>query len=456
MTPPRQAQPYRVRRFLASAGLCIAGIGVAALVGVTAMYPFGTEAGSIALVATATTITIGLVVAAAAVWLRRMEDRLEISGRALAALKQGVFIADRSREDCPIIYVNDAFARITGYSEKEALGVPCDLIARGTPDAAAERQLQGALVGGTDVTVTLPSKRRDGTTFSARLSVGVVPGGDKARHIVGVIEDVTEEQLAAMARLQTLADASQARNEAETANRAKELFFASITHELRSPLNACLMWLDVLSLGPVSDKSAKAIDTIKRNLKIQARLVNDLIDATNISSGGIEIRREPQELERLIENNVETWQLMASTRGVRFEYKPGPQRHVVDLDSERFTQVLTNLVENALGNTPGGGRVSLSVRDDAEAVAIDIEDTGPGLDAEDLPHVFTPFWRAGTTSRSHKGLGLGLAIAEHLVAGHGGSLRARSDGLGKGCVFTVVLPHPARRAYGTTVARTLP
>ena len=113
-----------------------------------------------------------------------------------------------------------------------------------------------------------------------------------------MLEDVTADQLAAMARLQLLAEASQARKDAESANQVKDVFFATITHELRSPLNACTMWLDVLALGPLSDKSTKAVHAIKRNLKIQTRLVNDLIDAAKISSGGIEIHREPHRASR--------------------------------------------------------------------------------------------------------------------------------------------------------------
>ena len=154
-----------------------------------------------------------------------------------------------------------------------------------TPEDPALAQLQSGLAGRTNVTVTLPSKRRDGTVFSARWSVSTVPGSDERTHLVGLLEDVTAEQLAAMARLELLAEASQARKDAESATRIKDVFFASITHELRSPLNACTMWLDVLALGPLSDKSAKAIDAIKRNLKLQTRLVNDLIDAAKISAG---------------------------------------------------------------------------------------------------------------------------------------------------------------------------
>jgi len=155
------------------------------------------------------------------------------------------------------------------------------------------------------------------------------------------------------------------------------------------------------------------------------------------------------EIETLIESHVETWKLMANAREVRFRYRPSDndERHVVDIDSERVTQVLNNLLENAFRNTPAEGHVELRIELAGEAgLSIVIEDSGSGLSAEDLQRVFTPFWRAASAGSRHKGLGLGLAIAEHLVKGHSGTLSARSDGLGKGCAFTVTLPLSARAA----------
>jgi PAS domain S-box-containing protein len=428
---------FHMRWFLPTVILVPLLIGVLA---VQAYQSFGGARLSIAITAGGTTIAIGLIVALAAFRFRHLEDRLALRNRALAATSQGVFIANGDEKDLPIIYVNDAFTRLTGYSERDARGRRCDFLVSATPDDPALAQLQSALAERANVTVTLPSKRRDGTVFSARWSVSTMPGNEEHTHLVGLLEDVTAEQLAAMARLELLAEASQARSDAESANRVKDVFFASITHELRSPLNACTMWLDVLALGPLSDKSAKAIDAIKRNLKLQTRLVNDLIDAAKISAGGIEIHRETHELEKLIEANLETWRLLATARNVQFVCRLAERRHRLSVDPERLTQVLNNLLENAFAHTQAGGRVELRVRDDGEDVAIEVEDTGTGLSADDLKRVFTPFWRGGSGKSPHKGLGLGLAIAENLIKSHGGSLRAQSPGLGMGCVFTIRLP----------------
>lgn len=407
---------------------------------VQAYVAFGAARASIALTAAGTTITIGLAIAFAALWLRRMEDRLEISNRALATTRQGVFIANGNVPGRPITYVNDAFTQLSGYPSKEAIGRPCDFLVEATTEDPQLAVFARSLAERDSCTVTLPCRRRDGTVFSGRLSISAMPGADGANDIIGLLEDVTAEQLAAMARLELLAEASQARKEAEAANRAKDTFFASITHDLRSPMNACLMWLDVLALGPQSEKSAKAIDAIKRNLKVQARLVNDLIDAAKISSGGIEIHANPIEVDALLEGHVETWQLMAAGKGVRFEYVPDGERHHVNADTERLLQVLNNLLENAFNHTPKGGNVTLRVASRGTNVAVTVQDDGTGLSTEDLGRVFTPFWRLRAPGNDHKGLGLGLAIAEHLVKEHGGELTVESEGLGKGCTFTVLLP----------------
>jgi PAS domain S-box-containing protein len=410
---------------------------------------FGAARVSIAITAAGTTIAIGFAIGLAALWLRGMEDSLEVINRALAATRQGVFIAEGTEPGRPIVYVNDAFSQLSGYSAREAIGRNCDFLTAGNTDDAEARTLREWLDAGTNCTVVLPSKRKDGTVFSGRFSISGVPGSDGTHHLVGLLEDVTAAQLADKARLDLLADTSQARRDAETASRGKDVFFASVTHELRSPLNACLMWLDVLALGPLSEKSAKGVDAIRRNLKIQTRLVNDLIDAAKISSGGIEIHPEPVDVGKMIEKNLDTWQLLAAAREVRFSHLADDGEHVLNVDPERLLQVLNNLLENAFRYSSAGGNVELRLRATAGGVEIDVADTGAGLSAEELQRVFTPFWRGQPTNTEHKGLGLGLAIAENLIKGHRGVLSVTSAGLGKGCTFRIRLPYPATEVYRT-------
>ena len=410
---------------------------------------FGVARVSIAITAAGTTIAIGFAIGLAALWLRGMEESLEVINRALAATHQGVFIADGTEPGRPIVYVNEAFTQLSGYTAKEAIGRNCDFLTAGNTDDTEARTLHEWLDAGTDCTVVLPSKRKDGTVFSGRFSISGVPGSDGSKHLVGLLEDVTAAQLADKARLDLLADTSQARRDAEAASRVKDVFFASVSHELRSPLNACLMWLDVLALGPLSEKSAKGVDAIRRNLKIQTRLVNDLIDAAKISSGGIEIHPEPLDVGKMIEKNVDTWQMLATAKEVRFSFLADEGEHVLNVDPERFMQVLNNLLENAFRYTSAGGTVDLRLKATPGGVEIEVADTGAGLSAEELERVFTPFWRGQTTHNEHKGLGLGLAIAENVIKGHRGVLSVSSTGLGKGCTFRIRLPYPAAKVYGT-------
>jgi signal transduction histidine kinase len=289
-------------------------------------------------------------------------------------------------------------------------------------------------------------RRRNGTVFPAKLALNAVPRADGSHYVIGLIDDVTAEEIATKQRLELLAEAAQARSDAEAANRAKDTFFASLSHELRSPLNACVMWLDVLALGPHPDKVPKAVEAIRRNLGRQTRLVNDLIDAAKISSGGIEVHLEPLDLTALLKRNVDTWQLLAIAKQLSFEHQLEPTAARVQADSDRLLQVLNNLIENAVDNTPAGGHVTLTLRNAGDVCLIEVEDTGVGLSADDAASLFTPFWRSPGNTHSHKGLGLGLAIAHHLVTKHGGTLAAASDGLGAGTVFTVSLPLRTERS----------
>lgn len=400
-------------------------------------FPFGSI--SIALMAAGTTILLGAIVSVAALWTRRAEDRLELGDQALTAIPQGVFIVDTLERGHPNLYVNSAYSALTGVGAQEAVSPAFDAMAIFASDTHADA-LGAALADGNATRVVV--RRRNGTVFSAKLALRSVPGDDGSRYYVGVIEDVTAEELAAKQRLELLAEAAQARSDAEAANRAKDTFFASLSHELRSPLNACVMWLDVLALGPEPDKVTKGVEAIRRNLGRQTRLVNDLIDAAKISSGGIEVHLEPIDLIALLEPNVDTWQLLAASKQLSFRHQFDVAVAYVDADSDRILQVLNNLVENAINNTPAGGRVEVRLHDAADASLVEVEDTGIGLSPEEAAHVFTPFWRAPGT-RTHKGLGLGLAISHHLVTKHGGTLTAASPGPGAGAVFTITLPRAA-------------
>ena len=213
-----------------------------------------------------------------------------------------------------------------------------------------------------------------------------------------------------------------------------------LTHELRSPLNACVMWLDVLALAPQPDRLAKAVEAIKRNLARQARLVSDLNDAAR-SRRGSEIRLERFDLVALVKRGLDAWQLLATAKQLAFRPLIELEAAPVDGDPERLLQALSHLLENAISSTPTGGTVVLRVRAAGGNYSVEVEDTGAALSAEDAANLFTPLWRAPTSAKERSGLGLGLAVAHRIAVRHGGTLAA-TNGV-SGARFVLTLPPAA-------------
>jgi signal transduction histidine kinase len=221
--------------------------------------------------------------------------------------------------------------------------------------------------------------------------------------------------------------------------RDRDTFLSWLSHELRSPLNACVMWVDVLALSPQPDKVGKAVEAIKRNLARQARLINDLSDASKVSSGGLELRCEPLDLVALIARELATWRSLASAKQIEFHSLVELDTAPVSGDPGRLTQSLNHLVENAVGSTPNGGRIELRVHAANGHCVVEVADTGTPLSPEDAENLAVPLWRGPTTARARAGVGLGLAVAHHIASKHGGSLTATSAASGARFVLTVPL-----------------
>jgi signal transduction histidine kinase len=223
------------------------------------------------------------------------------------------------------------------------------------------------------------------------------------------------------------------------ANRAKDVFLATLSHELRTPLTPVVGWIKLLRSGTLDAKSvAQALDAIERNAWLQSRLIDDLLDTSRIATGKLHFEPKPTDLNVAVKAAVDTVRASAAQRNIELAVSLWPSAMVVMGEPVRLQQIAWNLVSNAIKFTDPGGRVDITTELEGAQAKLTVIDTGVGIEPEFLPHVFDRFRQAdGSTSRRHGGLGLGLAIADALAKMHGGRLEAQSAGVGQGATFTL-------------------
>jgi signal transduction histidine kinase/ActR/RegA family two-component response regulator len=253
-----------------------------------------------------------------------------------------------------------------------------------------------------------------------------------------------------------VADAQKAREAAEAANRAKDSFLATISHELRTPLSPILTWTRMLREHRLdAKKTERAIEIIERNADLQATLIEDLLDVSRIVAGKLTLEVRPVVLADVVEHAIDTVRPAAEAKNIRLHVVLDTSLAPVPGDPDRLQQVFWNLLSNAVKFTPRDGRVHVVLERVNSHVEIAVADTGQGIPADQIPHLFERFWQADTSStRTNTGLGLGLGIVRHLVELHGGTVVAESPGQGQGSTFTVKLPVvPVTRMAGEVVRR---
>lgn len=243
-------------------------------------------------------------------------------------------------------------------------------------------------------------------------------------------------------RQQLLEREQAARREAERTGRIKDEFLATLSHELRTPLSAIFGWVQLLKMSPGDSQGvAAAIEVIDRNVRVQTQLIADLLDMSRIVSGKIRLDVQRVELSEVIRAAIEAVQPAIEAKQLRLEQVVDPQLGSVSGDFGRLQQVLWNLLTNAVKFTPKSGRIHVLAERVNSHVEVSVTDTGEGITAEFLPHLFERFTQAdGSITRTHGGLGLGLSIVKNLIEMHGGSITAESPGAGLGATFTVRLP----------------
>ena len=239
-----------------------------------------------------------------------------------------------------------------------------------------------------------------------------------------------------------LGDEQAARREAEGANRAKDMFLATLSHEMRTPLNAIMGWLSVMRLrGSGEAEFAEGLDVIERNTRAQVKLIEDILDVSRIVSGKLRLEIRECDLTNVIMAGIEVVRPTADSRDITLEVQLDPAASRASCDAARLQQVVWNLLSNAIKFTRKGGTVRVKLVREQSSWLISVSDTGQGISPDLLPHVFDRFRQAdSSTRRSFGGLGLGLSIVKHLTEMHGGTVEVRSAGEGHGTTFDVHLP----------------
>jgi signal transduction histidine kinase len=259
--------------------------------------------------------------------------------------------------------------------------------------------------------------------------------------MVGISRDVTAEKHAAIEREELLKREQRAKDEAERQSRLKDEFLATLSHELRTPMNAILGWLSILESGKPIREIHSALAVITRNAQVQAKLIDDLLNMNRLMSGDLRLDLAPVQMGSLLQATMQSLQPAADAKGVTLIASVDPDAAEIGADFTRLQQVLWNLVHNAIKFSLKDGRVEIRVERDGDSMEMTVKDNGRGISLEFLPHVFERFRQQDASpTRSAFGLGLGLSIARHLVELHGGTITAYSAGERLGSLFVVRMP----------------
>jgi PAS domain S-box-containing protein len=392
---------------------------------------------------TETEIMLGRVIAGHVAFAVERKRTEETQGR-LGAIVESSNDAIVSKDLHGIIQTwNPGAVRLFGYSEAEAVGRSITMLI--PPESIDEeatildRIRRGERIEHYEtVRVAKSGQRLD-------ISLAISPVRDVHGRIVGaskIARDITDQKQVQKAYEQLLAREQEARTEAETANRAKDDFLATLSHELRTPLNSILGWAQILS-GARNDAAMvdRALDTIVRNAKQQARLIEDLLDLSSILGGRLRLNMQSVDVVASVLAALDSIRPAAVEKELQIQTDFGATIRLVRGDPERLQQVFWNLLTNAVKFSPRHGRIDVGVERVRSQIVVSVRDTGIGIRAEMLPVIFERFRQADSSvTRAHGGLGLGLAIVRELVEMHGGRVSATSPGEGQGSTFTVTLP----------------
>ena len=376
----------------------------------------------------------------------RLRRALEFDETVMLSMGEGLFTLDNEGR---VTFMNPAAQRLFGWTLTEMLGRKMHDVTHhshpdGSPFPIEECAGYAVLREGKmlseheDVFI-----RKDGSFFDVVYSSSPLRGDGKVTGVVVVFRDISDRKQAEEERARLLQAEREARADAERANQLKDEFLATLSHELRNPLNVVIGYAEILRRtdDQKPDFVIKAAETIRRNALAQSQLVSDLLDLSRLQMGKLSLNKKPSSLSTIIKDAVETVRDEALAKPVSLSIELDPEVLVVEGDPVRLGQIAWNLFNNAIKFTPAGGQVSIRLgKEDGHAVII-VEDNGQGIVPEFLPHVFEIFRQADASIiRKQGGMGIGLALVKQLAELHEGSVTAESEGVGKGARFTVRLP----------------
>src|SRR5258705_6185262 len=377
---------------------------------------------------------------------RKSEGEITFQSRLLSAVEQAVIATDL---EGTIVYWNSFAEQLYGWSSAEALGA--NVLEITPADAMLEQaaEIRTPLTAGKSCSGEFLVRRKDGTVFPAMVTDSpIFSDQGELIGIVGVSVDISQRKQSEAEREVLHQSERSARAEAEKAIRLKDEFLATLSHELRNPLNVILGYAEVLLRSDEARTSQfvrKAAEVLKRNALAQSRLVRDLLDLSRLHIAKLSLNCEAVSLTTLIDNAVETVSGEAAHKQIDIKIDGAEDVIFVNADPLRLEQVVWNLLNNAVKFTPVGGTVTIRLGSEQGRATIIVADTGPGVEPQFLPHVFEMFRQAdASSSRPHGGMGIGLALLKQLIELHGGSVAAAST-LGQGATFTIELPATAEK-----------
>jgi PAS domain S-box-containing protein len=379
--------------------------------------------------------------------LRRAEDRLVASEERMRLAMEAASIATWDIDVATGSGIwSDQFHALMGYPPGGMQASLAAWLERITPTdrEAFRRAIDRVVAAGTPFQHEHWITRADDGERRCLSVHGMLRRGDPwiSGRLIGVALDVTERRKTEAERDALLRQAQARQRSAEEAGRIKDEFLAILSHELRTPLTAMLGWIELIRMGRLTTaQQAAAFETIERNAQLQIRLVNDLLDVSQIVAGKMKLDLLPVHVEQVLASAIESQRPAAAAKSIELQVSMRPGTSIVLGSEARLAQVFNNLLSNALKFTRAEGRISVSLAQSGQNARVEVSDNGEGIPPEALPHLFDRFWQADSSDRRrHGGLGLGLAIVRSIVEMHGGTVQATSPGPGRGATFAVTLP----------------